>query len=78
VFAGYEQDEKKHICLAFYVAYCKSEERIEQSKKVFTAKPDLKEKDFFMPLTADWFIRPLFHLEHLQAHRPVILNQAIL
>ena len=65
IFGDHRENEASFVCLAFYLGYCSSEERIAYSSKVHTKKVDLKEKDFFLPLTDDWFARPLLHLDQL-------------
>jgi len=32
-------------------------------------KIELKAKDYFLPLMDDWYIRPLYYLEHLQLEK---------
>lgn len=32
-------------------------------------KIELQTKDYFLPLMDDWFIRPLYYLEHLQVDK---------
>jgi len=78
IFGDHKSNEASFVCLAFYLGYCSSEERIQYSAKVHTKKVDLKEKDFFLPLTDDWFVRPLLHLDQLDTQRRQTLIGAML
>ena len=50
----------------FYLGYCSSEDHLESKDfSNHNHKVILRSQGYFLPLMSDWFIRPLYYLEHL-------------
>jgi hypothetical protein len=64
--------------LGFYLGYCGSESAVDEDRKQTNRKVTLKSSGYFLPLMSDWFIRPLYYLEHLENERRSHLVAAIL
>ena len=67
VFSQVFKDSK--ILQDFYLGYCVSSDRVHKCIIDPNSKFVLPHQGFYLPLLSDWFIRPLFYLEHMNADR---------